>query len=57
MAINEFGFGIHPDGNPPGTKGCLELQGVDIKIFGKNGGNTPLPTRISQLHVVTELQE
>ncbi len=27
------GFGIHPDGNLPGTKGCVGLQGDDIKKF------------------------
>lgn len=31
------GFGIHPDGNLPGTKGCVGLQGDDIKNSGKSG--------------------
>ena len=30
------GFGIHPDGKPKGTKGCIGLQGKDTaKFWGK----------------------
>lgn len=37
FSTTRHGFGIHPDGNLPGTKGCVGLQGADIKNIGTNG--------------------
>ena len=54
---SRHGFGVHPDGNLPGTKGCLGLQGDDIKKFWDKWVNTPLSTRPAKLRVVTELEE
>jgi len=35
FSTTRHGFGIHPDGNLPGTKGCVGLQGMGInKIWG-----------------------
>jgi hypothetical protein len=28
-----FGLGIHPDGNVPGTLGCIGLQGYHSRLF------------------------
>lgn len=54
---SRHGFGIHPDGNLPGTKGCLGIQGDDIEKFWEKWLNTPLRTRPSSLRVITELEE
>jgi hypothetical protein len=31
--IGRRGLGIHPDGNVPGTEGCIGIQGSDAKRF------------------------
>lgn len=31
--IGRRGLGIHPDGNVPGTEGCIGIQGNDAKRF------------------------
>lgn len=33
FSTTRHGFGIHPDGNAPGTKGCVGLTGVDAGNF------------------------
>ena len=50
------GFGIHPDGNLPGTKGCVGLQGQDIKRFWDKWMRTPLKMRPSSLHITTRIE-
>ncbi|MDP2522061.1 L,D-transpeptidase [Neptunomonas phycophila] len=52
---SRFGFGIHPDGNLPGTKGCLGLQGDDIDKFFSKWLTTPLTSRPTTLHVTSDL--
>lgn len=47
------GFGIHPDGNKPGTLGCIGLQGVDIDRFWKKWNKTPMDKRPSSVTVQT----
>jgi len=49
------GFGIHPDGNKPGTKGCVGLQGNDIKKFWDKWLATSLNTRPSSLLVSNKI--
>lgn len=51
------GFGIHPDGNLPGTKGCVGLQGDDIKRFWDKWTRTPLKMRPTSLLVTTNLSK
>ncbi len=51
------GFGIHPDGNLPGTKGCVGLQGEDTKRFWDKWISTGMTTRPGSLVVTTRLQE
>ncbi|HEB94106.1 MAG TPA: hypothetical protein ENI94_11700 [Gammaproteobacteria bacterium] len=51
-----YGFGIHPDGNLPGTKGCVGLQGGDIKKFWDKWMRTPLKMRPSSLLVTTDIK-
>ncbi len=50
------GFGIHPDGNLPGTKGCIGLQDKDIKKFWDKWVKTPLKMRPSSLLVTTKIK-
>ena len=45
-------FGIHPDGNIPGTLGCIGLASVDAGSFWSRWMATPLPSRPDQLHVI-----
>lgn len=49
------GFGIHPDGNLPGTKGCVGLQGGDIKKFWDKWMRTAIKARPSSLVVSTKI--
>jgi len=49
------GFGIHPDGNKPGTKGCVGLQGKDIINFWNKWRRTPMKTRPDKIIVSTKL--
>jgi len=39
------GFGIHPDGAPKGTKGCIGLQGGDSEKFWKKWNDTSMSER------------
>ncbi|MEM6405536.1 MAG: L,D-transpeptidase [Pseudomonadota bacterium] len=45
------GFGIHPDGNVPGTRGCIGLTGTDAQNFWLLWNRTPLASRPTQLTV------
>ena len=49
------GFGIHPDGNLPGTKGCVGLQGADTKKFWGKWMRTSMNSRPSSLVVSTKI--
>ena len=55
FTTTRHGFGIHPDGNLPGTKGCVGLQGADIKKFWDTWVRTPLKMRPTSLLVTTKL--
>jgi len=45
------GLGIHPDGNVPGTEGCIGLQDDDARKFWKNWMSIPLGSRPTTLIV------
>lgn len=45
------GLGIHPDGSPPGTAGCIGLQGADANRFWTKWNNTALGQRPTSLEV------
>ena len=49
------GFGIHPDGNLPGTKGCVGLQGADMKAFWDKWVRTGMKVRPASLVVSTKI--
>ncbi len=49
------GFGIHPDGNLPGTKGCVGLQGADMKKFWDKWMRTGMKARPTSLLVTTKI--
>ena len=51
FATGRHGFGIHPDGNLPGTKGCVGLQGADSKKFWDKWMKTVMKVRPSSLIV------
>ena len=55
FSTSRHGFGIHPDGNLPGTKGCLGLQGKDIWRFWDKWNRTPMNMRPTLLLVTTNL--
>lgn len=55
FSTNRTGFGIHPDGNLPGTKGCIGLQNSDTKLFWDKWIKTPLKSRPSRLTITTEI--
>ncbi len=46
------GFGIHPDGNILGTKGCIGLSSSDANSFWRRWNLTPLPTRPTGVNVL-----
>ncbi len=45
------GFGIHPDGGPTGTLGCIGLRSNDASRFWKKWNKTPLSSRPTSLIV------
>ena len=51
FSTSRHGFGIHPDGNLPGTKGCVGLQGADIKKSWDKWMRTSLKGRPDSLQV------
>lgn len=55
FSTNRHGFGIHPDGNLPGTKGCVGLVTADIKKFWDKWLKTPMSSRPKLLVVSSEL--
>jgi hypothetical protein len=57
FSTSRHGFGIHPDGNKPGTKGCVGLQGDDIKAFYDKWITTPMKSRPSTLLVTSEVDK
>ena len=46
------GFGIHPDGNMPGTLGCIGLTSTDANGFWTSWIKTPLAARPTKLRVI-----
>ncbi|WP_139281599.1 hypothetical protein [Vibrio aerogenes] len=57
FSTHRHGFGIHPDGNLPGTLGCLGLQGADTKKFWDKWIKTPMRLRPDTLIVSTKIEE
>lgn len=57
FSTTRHGFGIHPDGNLPGTKGCVGLQGDDIKKFWDKWVRTPMKSRPTSLLITTNLMK
>ncbi len=55
FATTRHGFGIHPDGNLPGTKGCVGLQGADMKKFWDKWMRTVMSARPASLIVRTKI--
>lgn len=51
FSTTRSGFGIHPDGNIPGTLGCVGLTGIDAGNFWTLWNNTPLAARPTTLTV------
>ncbi len=51
FAETRDGFGIHPDGNVPGTKGCIGLQASDAGSFWRRWMNAALNARPTQVTV------
>ncbi len=45
------GFGIHPDGNVPGTKGCIGLPASEAGSFWTRWINTAMSARPESLNV------
>lgn len=45
------GLGIHPDGNVPGTEGCVGLRGPDASKFWTKWNSTPMGLRPTSLTV------
>jgi len=56
FSTTRHGFGIHPDGNLPGTKGCVGIQDKDIKRFWDKWTRTPLKMRPTSLLVMTQIK-
>jgi len=52
FATSRDGFGIHPDGNIPGTKGCIGLPANEAGSFWTRWVNTPLNARPESLNVI-----
>ncbi len=55
FSTTRHGFGIHPDGNLPGTKGCVGLQGNDIKKYWDKWVKTVMSARPTTLIVKTKI--
>ncbi len=53
FATTRSGFGIHPDGNKPGTKGCVGLKGESSEKFWKKWNNTLMSARPLVLEVTS----
>lgn len=47
------GFGIHPDGNLPGTEGCVGLLGEEAAKFWQRWNGLGFSTRPTSLQVLT----
>ncbi|WNO10476.1 L,D-transpeptidase [Teredinibacter sp. KSP-S5-2] len=57
FSTTRHGFGIHPDGNLPGTKGCVGIQGDDIKKFWDKWVGTAMAARPTSLVVSTNMSK
>lgn len=55
FSTSRTGFGIHPDGNLPGTKGCIGLLGGDTQKFWDRWIGTALSMRPTSLLVSASL--
>ncbi len=51
FSTTRSGFGIHPDGNVPGTLGCIGFASTDANSFWKRWTATPLASRPTKLRV------
>lgn len=51
FSTSRNGLGIHPDGSPKGTKGCIGLQGQDADKFWKKWNRTQMKQRPISLTV------
>lgn len=51
FSTSRGGLGIHPDGTPKGTEGCIGLQGADSQKFWTKWNNTPMGDRPTELAV------
>lgn len=51
FSTTRSGLGIHPDGSPKGTLGCIGLQGEDSGKFWRKWNNTPMGQRPLSLSV------
>lgn len=45
------GFGIHPDGNIPGTLGCIGIKSSAAGSFWRRWNNTPMSARPNKVKV------
>lgn len=52
FSTHRDGFGIHPDGNKPGTLGCIGIQASDAGSFWRRWNNTPMTARPTKLTVM-----
>ena len=50
--IARAGLGLHPDGNVPGTQGCVGITGADANRFCQRWNATPFTDRPILLEVV-----
>jgi hypothetical protein len=51
FGTTRHGFGIHPDGNVTGTKGCIGLTGSEAGSFWRRWMNIPLSARPTKVIV------
>lgn len=51
FSTNRHGLGIHPDGNVPGTLGCIGLQGMDASKFWRKWNSMAKALRPTALTV------
>lgn len=56
FSTSRHGFGVHPDGNVVGTKGCIGLQGNDIAKFWDKWLKTTLKSRPNSLEVSSNIK-
>jgi hypothetical protein len=55
FSTERSGFGIHPDGNLPGTLGCIGVEGTHCQSFWNKWNATALEQRPRELLVITNV--